>query len=125
MAGVSGVAEVYDSDRLWQHNMRQSHRFGTDGWGEDVIRVDYALLAAGNYTVELTVDDAWSDWIESVVQVFEFEVLDASGADSPDTITDERGLSLTATARRDTLVAGETIIIDLSLIHISETTRPY
>jgi hypothetical protein len=115
MAGVSGVAEVYDSDRLWQHNMRQSHRFGTDGWGEDVIRVDYALLAAGNYTVELTVDDAWSDWIESVVQVFEFEVLDASGADSPDTITDERGLSLTATARRDTLVAGETIIIDWSV----------
>jgi len=115
MAGVSGVAEVYDSDRLWQHNMRQSHRFGTDGWGEDVIRVDYALLAAGNYTVELTVDDAWSDWVESVVSVFVFEVLDASDADFPDAITDERGLSLTATARRDTLVAGETIIIDWSV----------
>jgi len=110
-AGVSGAAEVYDSE----HNLLQSHPFITDGWGEGIIRVDYSQLAADNYTVELTADDGWSDWVE-MPEVFVFEILSASDEDSPDATADERSLSLTAAARRDTLVAGETITIDWSVV---------
>ena len=111
--GVSGIANLHSSS---SDQVYQTQSFETNNWGEASITFDYSSLPSGNYTVELDVDEQWEDWVSDIpdYSVFAIESNWQTGSGGSPIV--EVNFDFNANIRRSTLVAGETIEIDWSII---------